>query len=131
MKVLQDKKQAQELTHMTSFSTRINGVTYHNLVEALGKPLYNPEDSGDDKVNFEWVILFGDNVFTIYDWKTYDEMYSMNVLTSWNIGTRKVHPRVGAPSKAGVLEVDRFVRHLETIVTQQMVIDNPYELSKS
>jgi hypothetical protein len=49
MKVLQDKKQAQKLTHMTSFSTRINGVTYHDLVEALGKPLYNPEDSGDGK----------------------------------------------------------------------------------
>jgi hypothetical protein len=120
MKVLQDKKQAQKLTHMTSFSTRINGVTYHDLVEALGKPLYNPEDSGDGKTNYEWVVLFEGNVFTIYDWKTYDEIYSMNELTSWHIG-----------SKAGVLEVDRFVRHLETIVTQQMVIDNPYELSKS
>jgi len=124
MKILQDKKQAQELTFMTSFSTRINGVTYYDLVEALGKPLYNPEDSGDGKVNFEWVVLFEGNVFTIYDWKTYDEMYSMNELTSWHIGSKAGHD-------SGVLEVNRFVRHLETIVTQQMVIDNPYELSKS
>ena len=86
MKILQDKKQAQELTHMTSFSTRINGVTYYDLVEALGKPLYNPEDSGDGKVNFEWVILFEGNVFTIYDWKTYDVEYTMNELDRFNVG---------------------------------------------
>ena len=32
------------------------------------------------------MIVDGDNVFTIYDWKTYDEHYTMNELTMWNVG---------------------------------------------
>jgi hypothetical protein len=51
------------------------GITYNMLVDFLGEPTFLPEDSGDGKVNFQWVIEFetengGLKVFTIYDWKT-------------------------------------------------------------
>lgn len=49
------------------------GITYNDLVDFLDEPTFLPEDSGDGKVNYEWVVEFeGDNgieVFTIYDWK--------------------------------------------------------------
>lgn len=60
--------------------------TYHKLVELLGEPTYLPKDSGDGKVNFEWVVKFNGEIFTIYDWKTYDPEYSMYELDRWNIG---------------------------------------------
>jgi len=46
------------------------GITYDMLVDYLGEPTFLPEDSGDGKVNFEWVIEFEDEIFRIYDWKT-------------------------------------------------------------
>lgn len=50
------------------------GVTFDDLVKGLGEPTFLPEDSGDGKINFEWVVDFenedGDvDTFTIYDWK--------------------------------------------------------------
>lgn len=74
---------------VNSFGTSLKGylyTTYNELVELLGEPTYLPEDSGDGKVNFEWVVEFNDEIFTIYDWKTYDPEYSMNELDQWNIG---------------------------------------------
>ena len=52
-----------------------HGITYQDLVKALGEPTFLPEDSGDGKVNFEWVVKFENEfgevkLFTIYDWKT-------------------------------------------------------------
>jgi len=42
--------------------------TYDKLVEKLGEPAI--VNSGDKKVNCEWIILFEDGtVATIYDWK--------------------------------------------------------------
>jgi len=51
------------------------GITYYDLVDKFGQPTFLPEDSGDGKVNYEWVIDFetpyGEiKTFTIYDWKT-------------------------------------------------------------
>ena len=50
------------------------GITYDMLIDYLGEPTFLPEDSGDGKVNFEWVIDFdfegSINTFRIYDWKT-------------------------------------------------------------
>ena len=51
------------------------GITYYDLVKLLGEPTFLPEDSGDGKVNFEWVVEFDNGegyieTFTIYDWKT-------------------------------------------------------------
>lgn len=52
------------------------GITYDMLVEYLGNPTFMPEDSGDGKVNFEWVVEFNDELFTIYDWKTVSPEWS-------------------------------------------------------
>ena len=61
-------------------------VSYRELIEVFGEPTYNPEDSGDGKVNYEWVILHDDKMFTIYDWKTYDVDYTECELDTWSIG---------------------------------------------
>ena len=34
------------------------GIKYNDLVDMFGIPTYLPKDSGDGKVNFEWVIEF-------------------------------------------------------------------------
>ena len=65
------------------------GITYNMLVDFLGEPTFLPEDSGDGKVNFQWVIEFetengGLKVFTIYDWKTESPEWSIQ-----NTGTKE------------------------------------------
>jgi len=58
------------------------GITYEDLVDTFGDPTFLPEDSGDGKVNFEWVIDFdfegSINTFTIYDWKVDAEWSKLN-----------------------------------------------------
>ena len=68
----------------TSLQGYIN-VTYSQLLETLGKPTYD-EPSGDDKVQVEWVVEFGGNIFTIYDWKTGSREYTENELMEFNVG---------------------------------------------
>jgi len=34
----------------------------------------------------EWVVAYGDDIFTIYDWKTYDKDYTINALGRFNVG---------------------------------------------
>ena len=70
----------------TSLSGYIK-TTYNNLIEVLGPPTYD-EASGDDKVQIEWVVEFEGNIFTIYDWKTYNREYTINELTDWHIGSK-------------------------------------------
>ncbi len=59
--------------------------TYSQLVDLLGQPTFD-EPSGDDKTQVEWVVGFGDDVFTIYDWKTYDRNYTENELVQFHVG---------------------------------------------
>jgi hypothetical protein len=59
--------------------------TYQDLIRVLGEPTY-PEVSGDDKVQKEWVVMYNGEVFTVYDWKTYDEEYTMNELDQFHVG---------------------------------------------
>jgi hypothetical protein len=61
--------------------------SYPQLVRALGEPTFD-KASGDDKVQKEWVVQFKGNVFTIYDWKTFDEEYTMNKLGRFNVGSK-------------------------------------------
>jgi hypothetical protein len=63
----------------------LEGVRYEDLVGLLGEPTWDTP-SGDDKVQKEWVVKFGDKQFTIYDWKTYDVEYTMNELEVWSVG---------------------------------------------
>ena len=62
----------------------LNGIYYRDLVNKLGEPTII--GSGDDKVQYEWVMKFEGQVFTIYDWKTYDPEYSEYELDTWSIG---------------------------------------------
>ena len=76
-------------TQGTSLKGYVN-LTYNQLVEVLGEPTFK-EESGDGKTQKEWVVEFEDefgdtNVFTIYDWKTYNVEYTMNELDRFNVG---------------------------------------------
>lgn len=64
----------------------LHGITYNDLINTFGEPTYQPEDSGDGKVQFEWVLEYKDRVFSIYDWKTWDQDYTKTRLTQWSIG---------------------------------------------
>ena len=64
----------------------LNGFTYKQIKKALGKPTFKPVLSSDGKVMYEWVVLYTDKVFRIYDWKTYDKKYTKRWLTTWSIG---------------------------------------------
>ena len=58
------------------------GITYEDLIDTFGNPTFLPEDSGDGKVNFEWVVDFdfegSVNTFTIYDWRIDAEWSKIN-----------------------------------------------------
>ena len=82
---IQNQKRALELMGGTSLKGNIIGPTYSNLVEIMGEPTFL-EESGDGKIQKQWVIRDGDEIFTIYDWKTYDKEYTENILVRWNVG---------------------------------------------
>jgi hypothetical protein len=73
------------------FGTSLQGyvkASYDQLVKVFGDPTYN-ETSGDDKVDFEWVLKFNDGTeATIYNWKDYDGgLYAMSTPDyTWHIG---------------------------------------------
>ena len=62
----------------------LNGIYYRDLVNKLGEPTVI--GSGDDKVQYEWIMKFEDRIYTIYDWKTYDAEYTEYELDTWSIG---------------------------------------------
>ena len=64
------------------------GITYNDLVNYLGQPTLLPEDSGDGKVMYEWVVEFeteenGIQLFTIYDWKSGSPEFARNEVGSF------------------------------------------------
>jgi len=75
----------------TSFKGYLHNTRYSDLVEAFGEPTWGPDDCGDGKVHFEWNFDFDGEVFTLYDWKTYDIEYTINELTTWNIGGKSYY----------------------------------------
>ena len=62
----------------------LDGIYYRDLVNKLGEPTVI--GSGDDKVQYEWIIRYEDRIYTIYDWKTYDAEYTEYELDTWSIG---------------------------------------------
>ena len=62
----------------------LKGIYYLDLVKKLGVPTVT--GSGDDKVQYEWIMKFDGEIFTIYDWKTYDVEYTEYELDTWSIG---------------------------------------------
>ena len=83
MKVL-NQEEVGNKTNGSSLKGNIS-ITYTQLVSILGEPTYSTE-SGDSKVQKEWVVEFDGDVFTIYDWKTFDEDYTMNELDEFHVG---------------------------------------------
>jgi hypothetical protein len=83
------KETAQDIVGGTSLKDRLVGFNYKQLVAAFGEPTF-PNVSGDGKVQKEWVFQRKSDgaVFTIYDWKTYDENYTTTMLQTWNVGSK-------------------------------------------
>ena len=84
---MQDFTTYDSITAPDTFGTSLKGyldygITYDDLVDTFGDPTFLPEDSGDGKVNYEWVIDFdfegSINTFRIYDWKVEAEWSKLN-----------------------------------------------------
>ena len=71
-------------TSGSSLKGYINCV-YQDLIRVLGEPTYSTP-SGDNKVQKEWVVEYNGEVFTIYDYKTYDVEFTMNELDEFHVG---------------------------------------------
>lgn len=76
---LLSRNQVGNRTNRTSLKGKLLGVTYNDLVNTFGEPTNTPEDSGDGKVNYEWVFEYGGEIFTVYDWKL-PEDYTRHIL---------------------------------------------------
>lgn len=72
--VITDKREALNLTNGTSLRSKLIGITYDDLESIFGEPVFKPGD-GDSSVNFEWVVEYDGEIFTIYDWKYPDANY--------------------------------------------------------
>ena len=81
------KHEVGSLTNGTPKTNTLRGVTYYELFNALGQPTYD-NGSDMDKTQVKWVIEWQDEIYTIYDWKTYDREYTINELNTWNIGSK-------------------------------------------
>ena len=77
-------------TYQSTDGTSFHGVTIRASVDQLAKAFGEPYDNntGDDKVNFEWEMETDEGeVFTIYDWKYYRPLSSDEFVT-WHIGAK-------------------------------------------
>ena len=84
---ISNKEKANQLLGGSSLKDRLVGFNYKQLVAAFGKPTFDTP-SGDDKVQKEWVFQRNSDgaVFTLYDWKTYDENFTTTMNQTWNVG---------------------------------------------
>lgn len=85
MNTIRDTETASTFLRGTSKVGELNDVTYSDILRVLGEPTFDERDS-DDKVQIEWVVQYKDQIFTVYDWKTYSLDYTLNELTNWSIG---------------------------------------------
>ena len=71
----------------------LNDISYQELRDVFGPPTID-QPSGDNKVQYEWIIkvVDADKIeyqLAIYDWKTYDREYTEKHLRTWSIGGNK------------------------------------------
>lgn len=98
-------------TNGTSLKGKLLGVTYNDLLNTFGEPTFTSEDFSDDKVNFEWVFEYGDDVFTVYDWKV-EESYARHLLGKEG----EVQFHVGGHGYSG-----DFESHIECTVLEKVM----------
>lgn len=84
MQVL-SKTEIQGAASGTSFFNDTIHATAQELIELIGPPTFDT-NTGEDKVNLEWVCKNKNGeIVTIYDWKYYCPL-SMNELVVWHLG---------------------------------------------
>lgn len=96
--VITDHIEALRVIGGTSLKGHLDGYSYFELEQLLGTPVFS-KASGDDKVQKEWVVQYGVDFFTIYDWKTYSEQYTVHQNQEWNVG--------------GKFDANEFIEYLE------------------
>jgi hypothetical protein len=73
-------KLTEQSANGTSFHFTTIRTTVNKLVEFLGEPTVQ-DNTGEDKVNFEWDCETKDGeVFTIYDWKEYRSIHGEELI---------------------------------------------------
>lgn len=80
--------------HWGSFHGCTIWATPNQLIEVLGEPSFI-ENTGEDKVNMEWLLKVDDTYFTVYDWKEYEPL-DMDCHYSWHVGTQSKFQSAGA-----------------------------------
>lgn len=79
------KAEYQELSLCTSFHDVIIRTTVNKLKKRLGEPCYI-NNTGNDKVNFEWVVETKSGILgRIYNYKEYRKI-KVNEVIEWHIG---------------------------------------------
>ncbi len=72
----------------TNGSSRIgslNHMNYNDIVRRVGPPTIS-YDGAHDKVNYEWIFKVNGDIFTIYDYKAWSEVYAFEQLQHWSVG---------------------------------------------
>ena len=78
-------KPTQKSVNGTSFHGAVFHASVNELKKILGTPVY-ADNSGNDKVNFEWEMETEDGQpFTVYDWKEYRALDADEEI-EWHIG---------------------------------------------
>tara|TARA_Y100000591_G_C21619338_1_gene586996 strand:+ start:432 stop:827 length:396 start_codon:yes stop_codon:yes gene_type:complete len=83
------KKEYNKLKFVSSHLVGYTNVMYGDLIDMFGEPTLGLSE--DDKCQMEWVFVITDKDgnkerFYLYDWKTYDLVYTKTELSRWNIG---------------------------------------------
>jgi hypothetical protein len=63
---------------------------YNTLLRTLGEATYSVLTE-DGKVNKRWVILYQGHIFTVYDYKEFDN-FSLHTNLSWSVGAKYSTP---------------------------------------
>ena len=96
----------------SSLKGYLNGIRFDHMIQVFGEPTFYPEDSGDGKVNYEWLFIYKSKVFTVYDWKVSKE-YTENFLGLEFCGNFHV---------GGKTDVTDFINFIEEKVDQEVGI---------
>ena len=102
MKKIVDKKVARRMRNGSGLISYCpSRTTFARLVALFGSPTFGPEDSGDGKVQVEWVLKARNGaVLTVYDYRSYAPVQAL-VGHEWHIGGDRDKP--GVPKAVGEL----------------------------